>query len=206
MATSKPLLLLAASLPLIGAGCGGASRGGTSAGSPPRHAPVAGASASVTGPVSLQARAAPASWRSRRIPSGAVLFYPPGWRLTGGDSGTATAQTVDAGGRIVGYLNVTPRQSGETLAGWARFRITHNMAENERSVRLEAAITGVRFRSGVGNCVRDSYTTSIGARYVELACLVKGSKTSTVIVAAAPPGDWERIGPLLERSLSALLT
>jgi hypothetical protein len=198
-ATSRAL---AALLPLAAAGCGGSGASGSPATSPGR---VAAASPPAAGPLSLTARAAPASWRSQRIPSGAVLFFPPGWQLVHGDAGTATAETVNPRGAVIGYLNITPRQSKETLTNWAHFRLAHNVGEGDRSLRREAVATGVRFRTGRGSCVRDSYTTSTGARYLELACLVKGMKSS-VIIAAAPPADWKRIGPLLEQSVSALLT
>jgi hypothetical protein len=204
-ATSRPPLLLAACLSLTAAGCGGAGRSASSAATS-RGAPAVAAAPSPGGFASLKPRAAPASWRSQRIPNGAILFYPPGWRLTRGDRGTATAEAVGANGRIVGYLNITPRQRTETLADWTSFRIAHNIDEGERSVRREATMTGVPFRSGFGTCVRDSYTTSTGARYVELACLVQGAKTSSVIIAAAPSAGWPHIAPLLERSVSALLS
>ena len=201
-ATSRPAAALLACIAATAAGCGG-SRGASHVAS----APAAPAGEAQTGRLSaLRPAAAPASWRGARIPSGAVLFYPPGWRLTRGDRGTATAVSLDAGGHIVGYLNLTPRQSRETLAHWTSFRVRHNIEEGERDVRREAVGSNLRFRTGRGSCVRDSYTTVTGARYIELACLVSGSATSSVIVGAAPPEKWSRISPSLERAIAALLT
>jgi hypothetical protein len=141
-----------------------------------------------------------------RISGGAVLYYPPGWRLAHGDAGTATAVLVDARQRIVGYLNLTPRQGSETPADWASFRISHNMGEGERDVTREETAYGVRFRTGTGTCVRDSYTTVSRARFIELACLVSGARATTVIVGAAPPRSWTLLSPLLYRAISALVT
>lgn len=108
--------------------------------------------------------------------------------------------------RIVGYLNLTPQQGGETLANWATFRIRHNADEGDRHVTRLAAATDLRFHGGRGSCVRDSYSTVTGNRYIELACLVVGRQARTVIVAATTPADWNRIGPLLERAVSSTTT
>jgi hypothetical protein len=141
----------------------------------------------------------PAGWPVATIPSGAAMPYPPNWRPAHGDKGTATAVSLDRLGHIVGYLNVTPRQGAETLSNWRMFRVEHNADEGERNVRRLAAASGLRFRSGSGSCVKDSYTTSSGTHYVELACLVRAS----VIVGAAPSRDWARMAPLLQRSIAA---
>ena len=145
----------------------------------------------------------PGGWRAAQIPNGAVLAYPPSWRRVHGDRGTATAVSLDPGGHIVGYLNVTPRQGYETPANWARFRPDHNGEEGERSVRTLASASGLKFRTGRGTCVKDSYTTTTGARYVEVACLVGGGRTSAVVVGASTSALWARISPVLERSISA---
>ena len=123
-----------------------------------------------------------------------------------GDRGTATAVLTDDRRRIIGYLNATPRQGGETPAKWPSFRVRHNAAEGDRAVRSEASAHGVRFLSGTGSCVRDSYTTVSGARYVELACLVDGTRATTVIVAAAASVESMRLLPVLYRALSAFRT
>ena len=149
---------------------------------------------------------APGDWRVASIPSGAALAYPPGWSRAAGDTGTATAVLEDARHRIVGYLNATPGQGGETLANWPQFRVHHNAMEGDRAVTSEAAGYGVRFLTGTGSCVRDRYTTVSGARYVELACLVVGPRATTVIVGAAAQRLSAQISPVLYRALSAFRT
>jgi hypothetical protein len=135
---------------------------------------------------------------------GAALPYPPGWRRIRSDPGTATAAAFGNDGRYIGYLNLTPRQGGETLSNWARFRVAHNADEHERNVTRLAAATRLRFGSGTGSCLRDTYTTTTGAQYVELACLVAGRKASVVVVGASPPQAWGKIAPLIERAISSV--
>jgi hypothetical protein len=147
-------------------------------------------------------RPVPKGWNVVQIPTGAQLAYPPGWDKARGDPGTATAALLGAGGQYVGYLNVTPRQGDETLTGWASFRVSHNADEGDRDVKRLAAATGLRFLDGTGSCVEDSYTTSVGARYTEIACIVKGPSTTSVIVGAAPPVSWAQVSPQLERAIS----
>lgn len=147
------------------------------------------------------ARAAPPSWTLVRIADGAQLAYPPGWRRAAGDPGTATADLVDAKGRFLGYLNVTPRQGAEQPAGWGAFRVAHNRQEGDREVRELGTATGLRFLDGRGSCVEDSYRTVTNARYIEIACIVRGPASASVIVAAAPPAGWPRMSPVLERAV-----
>jgi hypothetical protein len=63
----------------------------------------------------------------------------------------------------------------------------------------------LRFRTGSGSCVIDRYAT-VSAHYREIACLVRGPRASTVVVGAAVPGDWARLGPQLERAISSFAT
>jgi hypothetical protein len=149
---------------------------------------------------------APAGWRSVSIADGATLAYPRDWQHAHGDPGTATAISYGADRHVDGYLNVTPRQGNESLSNWTTFRTEHNGDEGDRAVKRLAAATGLRFRSGQGSCVRDSYTTSSGSPYVELACIVRGSRATTVIVGAAPPDDWSRFSPQIEQAISAFQT
>ncbi len=191
---------------LAAGGCGasgGARRSAASSTQPPAVL-EAGTRADLL--TALRGGAPPVTWAMARIPAGGALYYPPGWRLARGDAGTVTAILLEARHRIVGYLNLTPRQSTETLADWASFRVSHNIAEGERDVKLEGAAYGVRLRGGSGTCVRDSYTTSSHARFIELACLVRGVRSTSVIVAAAPPRAWTVTSPLLYRAISALIT
>ncbi len=145
----------------------------------------------------------PQGWPAARIPDGATMPYPPGWARIPGDRGTASAALINARHEFLGYLNVTPRQEGETLRGWAAFRVRHNAKEGDRNVKTLAARLGVRFPGGHGSCVEDTYTTSIGTKYIELACLLAGPRTSVVVVGAAPPSSWPRVSPLLEAAISA---
>jgi hypothetical protein len=111
----------------------------------------------------------------------------------------------DRRGTIVSYLNATPKQGGETLADWTRFRPHHVTEEGARGLRLLAAATGLRFRTGLGSCVIDSYSTT-RARYEEIACLVTGAHASTVIVGAAESGAWPARGPAIERAIASFAT
>lgn len=151
----------------------------------------------------LSPGSAPAQWHTVSIPNGAAFQYPPGWRRVHGDAGTATAILYGQDRRVLGYLNVTPRQGAETLSNWASFRTAHDADEGDRAVTRLQSGTGLRFRNGHGSCVRDSYTTNSGAHYVELACIVAGQHATTVIVGASPPEAWPRMSPLIERSISA---
>jgi hypothetical protein len=198
-ATSSRRLFLFAGLALVAAlavaGCGGG------AGTVP-SAPRAGGSAFAW----LSPAAVPAGWTVARLPSGrASVAYPPGWRSIHADPGTFSAALMGRDGRIRGYLNATPRQGKETLADWARFRPDHNRDEGDFHLVTEASATGLQFRTGSGTCVIDRYAT-VRAHYREIACLVQGSRASTVVVGAAVPGDWARLGPQLERAISSFAT
>jgi len=154
----------------------------------------------------LHPKSPPAAWSIARLPSGGVLAYPPNWRRQHSDPGTATAALVGPGGRYLGYLNLTPRQGAETLADWASFRIDHNREDGERTVKRLAAGTGLHFLTGHGSCVKDSYTTQIGARYIEIACLVAGTRASAVIIGAAPPDRWNQAMNVIARAISGVRT
>jgi hypothetical protein len=146
----------------------------------------------------------PAGWKFARIPDGALLAYPPGWRPITTDAGTATVALLRDGHRIDGYLNVTPEQGTETLANWSHFRPAHNLGEGDRSVRLNASATDLRFRTGRGSCVIDTYATS-KATYREIACLVSGQTSTAVVVAAAPSAIWKQQAATLQRAVSSFV-
>jgi hypothetical protein len=146
----------------------------------------------------------PARWKVARIPDGALLAYPPDWRPITTDAGTATVALLRDGHRIDGYLNVTPEQGTETLANWSHFRPAHNLGEGDRSVRLNASATDLRFRTGRGSCVIDTYTTS-KATYREIACLVSGPRSTAVVVAAAPSAIWNQQSATLQRAVSSFV-
>jgi hypothetical protein len=151
-------------------------------------------------------RAAPHNWGIASIPTGAQLAYPPGWQRIRSDTGTATAALTAADGRFLGYLNVTPQQGGEKLTGWASFRTAHNAHEGDSNVTALAAATGLHFLSGPGSCVKDAYATKTAAHYIEIACIVKGSKSTSVVVGAATSGSWAQMAPVLERAISGFRT
>jgi hypothetical protein len=149
---------------------------------------------------------APHGWKLARLPSGAATFaYPRTWRPIRTDPGTASVALSGHGRGIRGYLNATPHQGTETLANWPSFRIEHLGDDGTTDVRLIASARGLAFRSGRGSCVLDSYRTS-RARYREIACLVAGPRTSSVVVGAAPSKTWAQQAGTIERAISSLRT
>ena len=152
----------------------------------------------------LHPAAPPTGWRLARIPDGATLAYPPGWRTIETDPGTASAALLGAGGRFDAYLNATPKGGTETAANWSRFRPDHNRGEGNRDVRLLASARNLTFRSGRGSCVIDTYTTS-KATFREIACLVSGPTSTAVVVAAAPNAGWEHQAATLQRAVSSFV-
>jgi hypothetical protein len=181
------VVAVGAALLMVLAGCGGSARGRAS------------------GPFAwLKPASPPSGWNIARTQAGAMLAYPPGWTPIKTDRGTASVAILGGGQRIDGYLNATPRQGTETLADWSRFRPQHNQGEGDRDVRLVAATTDGRFRSGRGACVIDTYTTS-KASYREIACLVSGRGSSAVVVAAAPTALWDQQAATLQRAVSSFV-
>jgi hypothetical protein len=155
----------------------------------------------------LHPETVPPGWRTLRLPgSAAGLSAPASWKPARSDPGTKTLVERGPSGGIVGYLNATPRQGDENAADWAGFRVAHNRGEGDREERRLAAARDLRFRSATGSCVIDSYLTSSGNRYREIACLVAGRSSTTVIVAAAPPSRWHSERSLLQRAVSAFTT
>jgi hypothetical protein len=155
----------------------------------------------------LHPEAVPPGWRTLRLPgSGAGLSAPASWEPARSDAGTKTLVSRGPSGAIVGYLNATPRQGDENAANWASFRVAHNRGEGDREERRLASGRDLPFRSATGSCVIDSYLTGSGNRYREIACLVTGRSSATVIVAAAPPSRWHAERSVLERAVSAFTT
>ena len=154
----------------------------------------------------LQPQRPPHDWKLARLPSGNATFaYPRTWRPIRTDPGTASVALLGHGRSIRGYLNLTPRQGTETLANWPSFRIEHQSDEGATDVRRIASAHGLTFRTGHGTCVIDSYRTS-RARYREIACLVAGTRTSSVIVGAAPSKTWAQHAETIERAIATLRT
>jgi len=155
----------------------------------------------------LHAAAAPAGWRHLGLPNGtAVMSYPPSLRPVAGDKDAVSAARLSPAGAFQLYLNATPRQGAERLRNWAAFRLRLLRSDDAVSAREVSAAQGVRFRGGTGSCVIDGYVTRIGAhQYNEIACLVQGRTSASVIVGAAPAASWARARPLLLRAVAAYL-
>jgi hypothetical protein len=153
----------------------------------------------------LRRARAPRGWSAVTSASGELtLAYPPTWRTLRGDAGSVTAAVRDARGVYVGYLNATPRQGGERLHGWARYRTEHNRAEGDRYVRETGAAEGLRFIGAHGSCVIDDYLSRVGSnRYREIACILAGQHASSVFIGAGLVADWRQIYPALERAAAA---
>jgi hypothetical protein len=208
-ATSRRGALGIAAVALLLAGCGGHGTARSSTAARASTTSTTGTpSASGTAPEPpfawLRTAAPPAGWRTARIAGGAAFSYPPGWTRIKGDPGTASAALFGPGHEFVGYLNLTPRQGEETLANWGRFRIEHNGEEGDRDVRRLAVAIQRPLSGATVSCVKDQYTTANGAKYVEIACLFAGRRTSVVAVGASPPDDWARVAPSLERAITSV--
>ncbi len=191
-----------ATLALAVAGCGGGY-----AGSPSSTTSALRAAGRSQAFAWLRPSLPPPAWHMGRLPGGAArLAYPHYWRSIRTDPGTFSAAVRAPTGEILGYLNATPRQGTETLSNWGSFRLDHNRDEGDVDVKSVAYAPSLRFRSGHGSCVIDTYTTSSGRTYREVACIVAGARATTVVVGAAPPAQWPRQGPALERAISTFLT
>ena len=145
---------------------------------------------------------APNDWNVAVTPGGARFAYPPGWQPIQTDPGTASAAPHGPRGAFRGYLNATPQSGTETLANWRHFRIEHVADEGAHNVWLDRAAENLHFRSGRGSCVVDSYSTD-KERFREIACIVAGADSTTVIVAAAPVSQWRERAPQLERAVAS---
>jgi len=192
--------LLAAALVYV-AGVAGSS------GAPPAGARALAAGARPSGPSRLgfawlRPAKPPHSWRLARLPASvATLDYPPSWHAIESDAGSVSAALVRHG-QIRGYLNATPQSGAETLVNWTRFRPAHNREEGDSHLVLDAARSALHFRSGTGSCVIDDYAT-VSAHYREVACIVRGARSTTVVVGAARPRDWNTVYPELQRSIAS---
>ena len=124
-----------------------------------------------------------------------------------GDRGSVSAASV---GRALGiplvYVNATPQEGDEHLAGWAESRLGHLRGDDASSVHEESEAEGLAFRSGRGSCVIDDYVTKVGHHpFHEIACLVEGAKGGSVVVAAAPSPAGNHVNATLERAVSSYL-
>ena len=153
----------------------------------------------------LRAVPSPKTWTSATIASGgATLSYPSNWKPIPGDRGTVTAALRDSRGLYRGYLNVTPREGAEQLAGWAAFRTRRNMQEGDRRTRVVAAAENLRLDRARGSCVVDDYLSRVGSHpYREVACIFTGSRYTNVFIGATLVRDWPTLGRVVERAASA---
>ena len=184
---------------LLAAACSQATRSG------PDTATARSGAAGTAGFGWLRARPAPAGWARAGLPGQAAVLWYPRWLVRQqGDAGTVTEGLVSPAGAVQVYLNVTPRQGGETLAAWDRFRVAHLREDGDTAVRLDARSPDVAFRGGRGRCVIDDYTTRVGAnRYREIACCVQAGRGGSVLVAATRAAGWGAYGGVLEKVISA---
>ena len=155
----------------------------------------------------LHPAAAPTRWphcnaaqRNRRT------VLPALAKQLAGDTDAVSAARLSPGGAFQLYLNATPRQGTERLRHWAASRLRLLRSDDAASAHQDAAAEGIKFRGGTGSCVIDDYVTRIGAHhYQEIACLVQGRTSASVIVAAAPAATWAQARPLLFRAVAAYL-
>jgi len=151
--------------------------------------------------------ALPTGWTRAEISSGAATVgYPSRWKAIPGDAGTVSFALRDRGGRYMGYINVTPRQGAERLAGWGAFRTRRNAEEGDKQVRELSSSESVAFANARGSCVLDDYLSRVGSHpYRELACIVAGRHSTSVFVGAALVQDWARLGPIVKHAAATLV-
>lgn len=155
----------------------------------------------------FRAAPAPAGWKSMELPDGTgVLSIPPGAGPVDSDPGSLSATITAPNGDLQVYLNATPQQGDESQANWPQFRLDHLTGEHAASATRIASRDGMLFRGGTGSCVADTYVTRIGAHeYREIACLVAGTRGSSVLVVAAPAAAWDRYTPVLQQAVDSYL-
>jgi hypothetical protein len=203
--TPKRIIGLVVCGALLVAGCGNASTSKPSSTSETSSAAPSVVPANPPGFAWLHPAPAPAGWTTARLIGTTALAYPSTWERVHSDPGTVSAAVMQPRtGLVAEYLNATPQQGAETLQNWAQFRPDHNKDEGDRHEEILASAEGLRFRNGTGSCVIDRYRTS-RSRYQEIACLVRGSHGTSVIVAAALAGQWGQDAPALERAVSAFV-
>jgi len=123
--------------------------------------------------------------------------------VTKGDPDSYSVALVNRGAYLA-YLNVTPQEGDEQLAGWASFRVSHLLDDDAGSVQEDASEGSRAFLGRHESCVIDDYVTKVGRhRFHEIACIVSGTRHESVIVAAAPPSGWGQFGPTLERAVAS---
>ncbi len=148
---------------------------------------------------------APGAWlRASLTGQSATLSYPGSLRHEHGDPGSVTVGSTANSGEVLVYLNVTPKQGGETLHNWPDFRMEHLREDGQSAVHLDGVSGPLSFRGGHGRCVMDNYTTDTHHnRYNEIACIVQGAHATSVLVAATSTATWQAHRALLEKVVSS---
>jgi hypothetical protein len=148
---------------------------------------------------------APGAWvRASLSRQSATLSYPGSLRPQHGDPGTVTVGSTARSGEVLVYLNVTPKQGDETLSNWAGFRMEHLREDGQSAVHLDGVSGPLNFRGGRGRCVIDNYTTDMHHNhYNEIACIVRGTHATSVLVAATSAAAWQANQALLEKVVSS---
>ena len=147
----------------------------------------------------------PTAWLRAHLPGqSATLSYPAALRPVHGDHGMVTVGRDSRSGAVLVYLNVTPRQGGETIRNWPSFRLEHLREDGDNAVGVDSVSPSLNFRGGQGRCVIDHYTTDVHSNhYQEIACFVQGPHAASVLVAATSTGMWRAYQPLLDQVVSS---
>ena len=186
-------------------GC--ASSPSPSAGNPSPSASSAGAAAAsaLTGFGWFHPGPAPDAWLHASLTGrSATLSYPGSLRPQDGDPGTVTVGSTARSGRVLVYVNATPKQGDETLHNWPGFRMEHLREDGQSAVHLDGVSGPLTFRGGHGRCVIDNYTTDIHHNhYNEIASIVQGAHVTSVLVAATSIAAWQANRALLEKVVSS---
>jgi hypothetical protein len=207
LAILASLAVVAAAIYGIGFARGSAHPRGLSAHGATGSSPAAGnGRSSLPGSFAwLASTVPPAGSRPITLPSGlGSLAVPPRFRAISGDQGTASFALLGSNGTYLGYVNVTPVQGDERLAGWAAFRLAHLRGDDNISATGDGAVQSVQTGQSLRSCVTDDYVTEIGHHHFhEVACLVTTTSTDGVVVAATPLGDPAHLWAQLERVVAA---
>lgn len=146
----------------------------------------------------------PSSWREYGAVQGTVVVAdPPRLKPLGGSGGSLSFAARGARGAYFAFIDVTPQQGAENLAGWAAFRLGLLRTDGAKGIHEDATAGNLPFRGGTGACVIDDYVTRAGTAFHEIACFVEGPHSGSVVVVAAPPSDWRSYAMPLERVVSS---
>jgi hypothetical protein len=151
------------------------------------------------------AKPAPSTWKVGVLPAGAgILFYPRNYTRVGNDRDGISVGRLGRHGTTVDFLNATPKQSSsERLSDWPTYRL-HIVGLESDLLHEDAHAIGLHFVGGKGSCVIDDYRSHVVPHhYREIACLVQGHNSASVVVAATLASNWARAAATLERAVEA---